>query len=71
MSAWISSIGGRKFLLGVIYLVLAFILGVVGIIYGRDLVGISALIASMSSGLGVVVWGNVKAGQGGANGNPQ
>lgn len=70
MSEWIGKVGGRKFLLGLIYLTLAFILGMFGIIYGRDLVGISALIASMASGLGVVVWGNVAAGKG-TNGTTQ
>lgn len=71
MAERLSPYGGRKFILGLAYLLFSFVLGLLGVIYGRDLVGISALIASMSTGLGVIVWGNVQAGKGASNGSPR
>lgn len=71
MSEKLSLFGGRKFILGLTYLLFSFTLGLLGVVYGRDLVGISALIASMATGLGVVVWGNVTAGKGATNGTPR
>jgi len=55
-------IGGRKFVLGLAYLFVVSSMAVVAMVTGKaDLYGVSALAVSLSTGLGVVVWGNVQA----------
>lgn len=59
----VERIGGRKFALGLFYL-----LGCFGISAGAlwsghtgwDAVGLASLPVAIASGLGVIVWGNVK-----------
>ena len=60
----ISSIGGRKVALGVLYLLCVTTMGGMLIWNGDtgfgDLGGLASLATSMALGLGVVVWGNVE-----------
>lgn len=53
-------IGYRKLLLGLAYIVCVTALGLVAMFRSVDLVSVAALAASMATGVGVVVWGNVQ-----------
>ena len=58
--------GYRKVILGLAFIGGATFLAWTGIRAGTDLVGLSTVVLTMSTGLGVVVYGNVKEHQ--ANG---
>ena len=55
--------GKRKFTLGLIYLIGCFAIAIAAAVTGKtgwDAVGLASLPAAISSGLGVIVWGNVQ-----------
>ena len=56
-------IGGRKFTLGLIYMLGCFSISIVAVLHGAtgwDAAGVASLFVSTATGLGVVVWGNVQ-----------
>ena len=58
------AIGGRKMLLGLIYLVGCFTISAMAVnkgVVGFDAAGVASLFASIAVGLGVIVWGNVQS----------
>jgi hypothetical protein len=52
--------GKRKFLLGILYLVFVFGLGVLAIANGQSVADVGILAVSAATGLGAIVYGNVK-----------
>lgn len=60
----LTQIGGRKFALGLVFLVFCFVLDLVAIIYGAtegwNAAGLASLHTSTAAGMLTVVWGNVK-----------
>jgi len=58
----IAAIGGRKFTLGLVYLLLCGAVSILAVnngVTGWDAAGVASLFASAATGLGVVVYGNV------------
>jgi len=53
--------GYRKFILGLVYLGISFWLAMAAVNRGLDLVGIATIIAAMSTGVGVIIWGNIQS----------
>lgn len=61
--------GSRKFVLGLVYIFACSLLSGYAISKGYDWAGIASLNASIATGLGVIVWGNVQTHR--ANGKPK
>ena len=62
-AAAVASIGGRKFALGILYLVFVSSISYMAVssgVTGWDAAGVASLFASAATGLGVIVWGNVQ-----------
>lgn len=58
-----NAIGGRKFTLGLLYLLGCFTVSAISVskgVVGWDAAGVASLFASAATGLGVIVWGNVQ-----------
>jgi len=73
MLAYLTEHGRRKYTLGLAYLIVCMILNIIALTGGasmdlQSLGGMAALNTSMATGLGVVVYGNVKEHQA-KNGN--
>lgn len=67
----VPTLGGRKFILGMIYLIGCFVtinLALWKGLSGWDSVAVGSMCVSIATGLGVVVWGNVQAGKNGNGG---
>ena len=52
--------GKRKFLLGFFYLLCVFVLGLIALMKGQSIADVGILAVSASTGLGAIVYGNVK-----------
>jgi len=67
----IDRIGGRKNVLGYVFLGCVTFLANAMVIsnHDPDYVGMATVIGAMAAGLGAIVWGNVKEHQAKANGN--
>ncbi len=67
----VDTVGGRKNILGYIYLGCVTFLVNAMLIAGRepDFIGMATVIGAMSAGLGAIVWGNIKEHQSNGNGN--
>ena len=58
------TLGGRKMVLGILYLGGCFAIAGMAVdqgVVGWDAAGVASLFASIAGGLGVVVWGNVQS----------
>ena len=58
-----AAIGGRKFALGLVYLILCGTVSILAVsngVTGWDAAGVASLFTSAATGLGVIVWGNVQ-----------